>query len=86
MMQQEIVDRVNSLLHQGFEIPMDRLKPEADLFQDLSLDSLDAVDLMVHLEDNLGIKVEGEAFRDVRKLGDVYSMVQKMADQKAASA
>lgn len=79
----EIVEKVNALLQEGFEITPDQLTPEAHLFQDLKLDSLDAVDLMVHLEDSLGIKVEGEAFKEVRTLGDVYAMVEKLRPANA---
>lgn len=79
----DIVQRVNATLQQGFEIAPEKLVPEAHLFQDLELDSLDAVDLMVHLEDSLGIKVEGEAFKDVRTLADVYAMVERLGPSNA---
>ena len=83
MESQDIVQRVNATLSEGFEIAPERLVPEAHLFQDLQLDSLDAVDLMVHLEDSLGLKVEGEAFKDVRTLGDVYAMVERLRPANA---
>lgn len=76
---QNITQQVNQTLHEGFEIPMADLKPEANLFTDLKLDSLDAIDMLVHLEEKLGIKVEGDVFKDVRTLGDVYTMVEKVA-------
>lgn len=78
MTEKEIVQRVNDLMHQGFEIPREKLLPEATLFQDLGLDSLDAVDMLVHLEENLHIKVEGERLASVRTLQDVYSLVVDM--------
>jgi acyl carrier protein len=72
----EIVTRVNQTLHDGFEIPFEQLTPDATLFEQLKLDSLDAVDLLVHLEEKMGLKVEGEVFKNVRTLGDVYTMVE----------
>ena len=78
MMRQEIIDRVNDVMHQGFEIPREDLKPEASLFSDLGLDSLDAIDMVVHLEDKMGIKVEGERFQNVRTLEDVYGLVAEL--------
>ena len=81
----DIIQRVNDTLHNGFEIPQDKLVATAHLYEDLKLDSLDAVDLMVHLEDKLGIKVEGEAFKDVRTLDDVYGMVEKMVTEKGVA-
>mgnify|MGYP000276796171 CR=1 FL=1 len=61
----EITEQVNSLMHEVFEISKDKLHAEAKLFEDLSLDSLDAVDMMVHLEDKIGFKVDAEKFRKV---------------------
>lgn len=76
---QEVTSRVNETLNQGFEIPLENLKPEANLFTDLKLDSLDAIDLLVYLEEKMNIKVEADIFKEVRTLGDVYQMVAKLA-------
>lgn len=78
MKREEIVQRVNSLMQSGFELPQEKLTPEATLFGDLGLDSLDAVDMLVHLEENLGIKVEGERLATVRTLNDVYALVEEV--------
>lgn len=75
---QRITQEVNETLLQGFEIPLEELKPEANLFTDLKLDSLDAIDMLVHLEEKLGIKVEGDVFKEVRTLNDVYVMVDRV--------
>ncbi len=76
---QEVTSRVNETLNQGFEIPLESLKPEANLFTDLKLDSLDAIDLLVYLEEKMNIKVEADIFKEVRTLGDVYQMVAKLS-------
>lgn len=78
MSAEEIALKVNDLMHQGFEIPREKLAPGALLFQDLGLDSLDAVDMLVHLEENLAIKVEGERLASIRTLADVYKLVEDM--------
>lgn len=77
MVDQEIVDRVNELMSQGFEIPTDKLKPDATLMADLGLDSLDAVDMLVILEEKLNTKIEGERLVKVKTLGDVYVLVEE---------
>ena len=73
-------------MHRGFELPFEKLQPEATLFQDLGLDSLDAIDMLVHLEETLGVKVETERFQHVRTLGDVYSMVGELAEPSHGKA
>lgn len=75
----EIVAKVNELMSRGFEIPAEKLTPNATLFDDLGLDSLDAVDMLVHLEENIGIKVDVEKMQGVRTLQDIYSMVETLA-------
>ncbi len=75
----EIVAKVNALMHEGFEIPMEKLKPEATLFDELKLDSLDAVDMLVHLEEKLQIKVDAERLQAVRTMEDVYTLVADLA-------
>ena len=82
----EIVTKVNELMHRGFEIPMDKLTPDATLFDQLGLDSLDAVDMLVHLEDKLSVKVEGDRFQGVRTLGDVYKLVGELAGREPGAS
>jgi acyl carrier protein len=70
----EIIERVNALMESGFEIPKEKLVPGAQLAQDLGLDSLDAVDMLVYIEETLGVKVEGERLATVKTLADVYRL------------
>lgn len=77
-----IIEQVNKLMIEGFEIPADKLKPEAHLFTDLGLDSLDAVDMVVHLEEKIKLKVDAERMAQVRTLGDVYKLVEDLYAEK----
>jgi acyl carrier protein len=68
----EVIQQVNNLMKSGFEIPEEKLVPTATLIGDLGLDSLDAVDMLVYIEETLGVKVEGERLASVKTLQDVY--------------
>ena len=84
MIEEDIKKIINKVLEEDFEIPEDKLIPSAALFTDLELDSLDIVDLIVALEKSFKIKIRtenAEAFRDVRTLEDLHSVVQKMYKQ-----
>lgn len=70
----EVIFQVNNLMRSGFEIPNDKLVPNATLQGDLGLDSLDAVDMLVYIEETLGVKVEGERLAQVKTLQDVYQL------------
>lgn len=80
----EIKEKINRVLEREFEIEPDRLIPDATLFTDLELDSLDVVDLIVALEQAFKIKIrtgDAQEFRDVRTLNDLYNAVQKMYEK-----
>lgn len=70
----DVIQQVNNLMKSGFEIPADKLIPTATLMGDLGLDSLDAVDMLVYIEESLGVKVEGERLSSVKTLQDVYHL------------
>lgn len=70
----EIIDQVNQLMRTGFEVPPEKLNPNSLLGPDLGLDSLDAVDMLVYLEERLDVKVEGERLISVKTLNDVYML------------
>jgi acyl carrier protein len=75
----EIIHAVNQLLQTGFEVSEEKLVPGASLQADLGLDSLDAVDMLVYLEEKMGVKIEGERLRSVKTLQDVYLLAAEAA-------
>lgn len=72
---EEISTRLNTYLQDLFEVPAEKIKPEARLYEDLDLDSIDAVDLVVKLQELTGRKLNVEEFKSVRTVGDVLNCV-----------
>lgn len=77
MQREEIINAINATLAHHFELTPDKLKPEAHIIDELHLDSLDAIDMLVHLEDKLQKKLDVEKFRDARTLNDIYNLVEE---------
>jgi acyl carrier protein len=76
MTEMEIIERINTSLAEEFELNRKVLKPEALIFDDLELDSLDIVDMVVVLENAFEFKIrEEEALREIRTLGDIHNFV-----------
>jgi acyl carrier protein len=76
MNEQEIIDITNKVFEESFEIEKDRLKPEAHIFTDLGLDSLDIVDLVAALQKSFGVNIRSEEkVRDIRTLKDIYEFI-----------
>jgi acyl carrier protein len=75
----KIIEIVNKMLEEEFEIDPDLLKPEALLYEDIGLDSLDAVDLIVMVDKQLGVRIEEDSARSIRTLEDVYKIIYELA-------
>lgn len=79
MTEQEIIDKTNKVFEESFEIEKERLVPEANIFVDLGLDSLDIVDLIVALQSSFGVKIRNEEkVRDIRTLEDLYQFISSI--------
>ncbi|MDI9224138.1 acyl carrier protein [Pantoea sp. EA-12] len=83
MNKDEIYQEVASLLTSLFEIDADDIRPDARLYEDLELDSIDAVDMVVHLQKRTGRKIKPEAFRAVRTVQDVVDAVDQLMHNEA---
>lgn len=80
MTDSEIEGTIRRILVEDFEIDAAKLTPAANLFTDLDLDSIDAVDLVVRLQQETGKKVDPAEFRQIRTLGDVVSAVSRLVN------
>lgn len=82
----EIIEIVNRFLQEDFEVPVNKISPEANLHDTLDLDSLDYVDLVVSIENNFGFKVKPEDFQSMNTVDDFYNyIVQKVEEKSLAS-
>lgn len=75
MVQEEVYNKIESVLVEEFEIEKDEINLDANLFTDLELDSLDAIDLMVTLDKELSIEIKTEEMKDLRTIKDVCDFV-----------
>ena len=81
MTKAEIEQKIKDILVSDFEIDAAKLTPDVNLFTDLDLDSIDAVDLVVRLQQEVKKKVNPEDFRKIRTLGDVVDAVEKLVSE-----
>lgn len=79
--QQQVFDQVKEALVELFEIDEADIQPDAHLYQDLDLDSIDAVDLVVHLQKVTGKKIKPEEFKTVRTINDVVESVIELVKE-----
>lgn len=84
MTNQDLFDRLRVILIETFDIEAERIHPEARLYEDLDIDSIDAVDLIVKLKPLVGKKLQPEAFKAVRSLQDVIDALQGLIKSSPA--
>jgi len=74
----EIFDKLKSILVEDFEIEEEKIQAETNLFEDLELDSIDAVDLAVKLQGFTQKKISPENFKQIRTINDVVLAVEEL--------
>ena len=83
----ELRQKVITVLAEEFELDPEQMGPEATLYDDLGLDSLDAVDMVVVLEKTFGMKMtDEEALRSIRTMEDLYAFLIKLKAKKEAKS
>ena len=78
MTRDDIFAQIKAGLVELFEVDEEAVTPEARLYQDLELDSIDAIDLVVHLQKLTGKKIKPEEFKSVRSVNDVVDAVERL--------
>ena len=78
MTDEQILEKLKTILAESFEISPERVVPEATLFEELDLDSIDAVDLAIKLQELTGKRIKPEDFKTVRSVGDVIATIKQL--------
>jgi acyl carrier protein len=82
MNETEIIQRTNEVFVDSFELDPAQLRPGANIFNDLGLDSLDTVDLVVALQKKFGVRIrDDERVRQIRTLQDIYGFIQAIGQE-----
>ena len=86
MNRDELFTWVADLLAEMFELDRASLTPTSNLYADLDIDSIDAVDLAVKLKQMTGKRLQPEVFKTIRTIGDVVDALVGLAQSEAQTA
>lgn len=75
MNREELYDQIRRILVDKFEIDESMVSMDANLYEELEIDSIDAVDLLVYIKEITGKKVPPEQFREVRTIENVIDTI-----------
>lgn len=82
MSDEEILERLKAIFQETFEVDTQSITMDTHLFQDLDLDSIDAVDLAIKLQSMTGKRIKPEDFKSVRTVRDVVATVHILLAQQ----
>ncbi|MBX7078776.1 MAG: acyl carrier protein [Nannocystaceae bacterium] len=66
---------VRNMMAEVFELAPERITMDARLYEDLELDSIDALDMVVKLQEIIHRRVEEPELRALKTVADVVAMV-----------
>jgi acyl carrier protein len=75
MTNEEALQKIREIFAKNFNLKPEEVLPTSKLYEELKLDSLDAVDLVLELQDLTGKKIKPEVFKGVRTVADVIAIV-----------
>lgn len=70
-----LYSKIRDILVDQFDVEEARVSMDANLYEELEIDSIDAVDLLVQLKEVTGQKIAPEAFKEVRTIRDVLNAI-----------
>jgi len=85
MTRAEIYNRVVGILIKSFELDPADIKPESKLFEDLDLDSIDAVDMFVELHEVTNRRIDPQVARQIRTVDDIVNLVERELNGTSAA-
>ncbi|MBR3656040.1 MAG: acyl carrier protein [Prevotella sp.] len=75
MTREEIIEKVNSLLAEEFEVEESEFAPDANLKETLSLDSINLVDLIALVQFNYKITIPVEDLKKIQTFDNLYDYI-----------
>ncbi|EQD82177.1 acyl carrier protein [Saccharopolyspora erythraea D] len=86
MDRKEIFERIEQVLAEQLGIPAEQITEEADLREDLGMDSLDLVELVSALEDEVGMRVEQSQLEGIETVGHVMELTLDLVARLATAS
>jgi acyl carrier protein len=74
---EQLFSKIREILVNQFDIDESRITLDANLYEELNIDSIDAVDLLVQIKEMTGEKIAPETFKEVRSIRDVINALAK---------
>jgi len=81
----EVAEKISSTLIDLFEVDPEAISGSSLLYEDLDIDSIDAVDLLIELKSFTGLVIDPDDFKSVKTVEDVINIVCKLLENETNS-
>ena len=81
----EVSKKITSTLSDLFEVDPEAISESALLYEDLDIDSIDAVDLIIELKSFTGLVIDPDNFKSVKTIEDVINIICKLLENDTNS-
>ena len=72
-----VLEKVKMILSNQFDVEEDSITPETNIADDLGADSLDVVDMLMSLEDELDVEIPDEEIERIRTVGELVAYIEE---------
>lgn len=83
MKEEKIFEILKNGLINLFEIPAEKITMQARIYEDLEIDSIDAIDLIDHLKKETGYKMQANDFKEVKTLEDIVKIISAQLEKNS---
>lgn len=74
-----IFEKIKGLIEEEMNIPADQITLESKIAEDLGADSIDAIELIMGIEEEFGIEISDEEAMNIKTVGDLVKVIEKLA-------
>lgn len=72
----EINEKVTEIIANQLSVPVEKVKGDTNIAEELGADSLDLVEILMSLEDEFGISIPDEAIPNIKTINDIVNFIQ----------
>ena len=73
-----MLERIQEIIANELGVSKDKVTPDARLTEDLGADSLDAVEIMMVLEEEFGITIDDDNFQNIKTVNDIVAYIENV--------
>ncbi|MCQ2554899.1 MAG: acyl carrier protein [Clostridia bacterium] len=72
-----VFEKIKDIIVEQLQVDADEITMDTNLMKDLSADSLDAVEIIMAIEDEFGIEIPDEVAEGIQTVNDLVEFVEK---------